>query len=195
MKTKSIIAFAFVMLLAGATFAQENNKRFGFELNAGAIVSTSKPGNSTLNPGYGFEGLLSFGIIPQLGLYGGWGYNRFGADESFTGADVSFKETGYVLGLQFKQALGNSPWSLYLRGAGLYNHIEIENEEGDLLGDTKHEYGFQAAAGVNYALGKNWSIAPGLKFNYLDRDVEIGDVTTNLKHNYLSLRVGIIKKF
>ncbi len=195
MKTKSIFAFTIAMMLCGAIAAQETNKRFGVELNTGVSVSTSKPGNTTLNPGFGFEGLLSYDIITQFGLYGGWGYNRFGADESFAGNEMSFEETGYVLGLQFKQPLGQSPWSVFVRGAGLYNHIEIENKDGDIIGDTKHGFGFQAAAGVNYALGKNWSIAPGLKFNYLDRDVEIEGNTTKLKHNYLSLRVGIIKKF
>ncbi|MBK9290441.1 MAG: porin family protein [Bacteroidetes bacterium] len=195
MKTKSIFAVAIAMMLSGNLFAQEKTNRFGFELNTGASVSTAKPGNATLNPGFGFEGLLSYEIIPQFGLYGGWGYNRFGADESFAGNEVSFEETGYILGLQFRQSLGNTPWSLIVKGAGLYNHIEIENKEGELVGDTGHGFGFQAAAGMNYALGKNWSLAPGIKFNFLDRDVEVEGVNTNLKHHYLSLRLGIVKKF
>lgn len=195
MKTKGLIALLFFALLTGNSFAQDAEKRFGFELSGGASMATSKPGDSKLNTGFGFEGIFHYRFMPHTGVYGGWGWNRFGADNSFAGADVCFEETGYVLGLQFKHPVGSMPLSYYLRAGGLYNHIEIENTDGDIIGNTGHGLGFQLAAGIDYSLGKNWSITPGLKFNYLNRDVEMGGVTTSLNHNYLSLRVGFLKRF
>lgn len=195
MKTKVLITIALISALALSSFAQENEKRFGFELNGGASFATRKLDDANLNTGFGFEGIFHYRFMPHTGVYGGWGWNRFGANKSFAGTDVCFEETGYVFGLQFKHPIGTMPLSYYLRAGGLYNHIEIENEDGDIIGDSGHGLGFQLAAGIDYSLGKNWSITPGLKFNYLSRDVEMGGVTTSLEHNYLSLRVGILKRF
>lgn len=195
MKTKLMLVIACSFLITGTTIAQKNEKRFGIELNAGASLATSKPGDATLNLGFGFEGVLHYRFMPHTGVYAGWGWNRFGAENSFAGADVCFEETGYVLGLQFKHPIGDMPLSYYLRAGGLYNHIEIEDAAGQIIGDTGHGYGFQLAAGVDYYLGKDWSVTPGLKFNALSRDVEMEGMSTSLKHNYLSLRIGIIKRF
>ncbi len=197
MKTKVLFASLLMatFFVSSSIMAQENDKRFGLELSAGASWATSKPGNTKLNTGFGFEGLFHYRFMPHTGVYAGWGWNRFGADESFAGSDVCFEETGYVFGLQFKHPISTWPIAYYLRAGGLYNHIEIENSDGDIIGDTGHGLGFQLAAGIDYSLGKNWSITPGLKFNSLSGDVEIEGVTTSLNHNYLSLRVGIIKRF
>lgn len=197
MKTKVLFASLLMatFFVSSSIMAQENDKRFGLELSAGASWATSKPGNTKLNTGFGFEGLFHYRFMPHTGVYAGWGWNRFGADDSFAGSDVCFEETGYVFGLQFKHPISTWPIAYYLRAGGLYNHIEIENSDGDIIGDTGHGLGFQLAAGIDYSLGKNWSITPGLKFNSLSGDVEIEGVTTSLNHNYLSLRVGIIKRF
>ncbi len=195
MKTKALLILTFCLLITGVLQAQQNGKRIDFELNGGASMATSKPGGTQLNPGFGFEGTFQYRILKHTGIYAGWGWNRFGADNSFAGADVCFEETGYVFGLQFKHPIGSSPLSYYLRAGGLYNHIEIENAAGEIIGDTGHGFGFQLGAGLDYALGKNWSIVPGIKFNYLSMDIEMDGVTTRLNHNYISLKVGVIKRF
>ncbi|MBN2806311.1 MAG: porin family protein [Prolixibacteraceae bacterium] len=195
MKTKALLILSFCFLITGATHARENEKRFGIELNGGASIATSKPGDTQLNPGFGFEGSLHYRILQHTGIYAGWGWNRFGADHTFAGTNVCFEETGYVFGLQFKHPIGSSPISYYLRAGGLYNHIEIENTTGYIIGDTGHGLGFQLGAGIDYNLGKNWSLTPGLKFNSLSRDVEMNGLTTELNHNYLSLKIGIQKRF
>ncbi|MBN2683108.1 MAG: porin family protein [Bacteroidales bacterium] len=195
MKTKGLFALLVFALLSVSSFAQEKNKRFGFELSSGASMPTSKPGEVKLNIGYGFEGVLDYRFMPHAGIYVGWGWNSFGAESSFVGSDVCFEETGYIFGLQFKHPIGTKPLSLFLRAGGLYNHIEIENNTGDIVGDTGHGFGFQIASGIDYSFGKNWSITPGLKFNHLNKGVVVEGVTTNLIHNYIALRIGILKKF
>lgn len=182
-------------LLVGSVMAQNIQKRYGFELSSGLSVATSEPGGAEMNPGFGFEGIFHCRILKQTGLYGGWGWNRFGADASFAGSGVSFEETGYVIGLQHKQPVGKSHLSIYLRAGMLYNHIEIENEDGDITHDTGHGPGFQFAAGIDYPLGKNWSITPGIKFNSLSNETTRESVTTEIDHNYLSFRIGILKRF
>jgi hypothetical protein len=194
MKTKGL-AFVMLVLLSVSSFAQESEKRVGFELNSGLSVATQKINGTSLKPGFGFEGSLHYRFMPHLGVYAGWGWNRFGADESFAGNDVCFEETGYVFGLNFKHPIGNSKTMYYVRVGGLYNHIETENSAGDIIIDSKHGLGYQLAAGVDISLGKNWSFVPGFKFNSLSRDTDIEGVSKQLNYQYISARIGIFKKF
>ena len=195
MKTTKLTVLAMFLLLSLSSFAQESGKRFGIELNGGASIATSKPGDASLNPGFGFEGILHYRFMPHTGIYGGWGWNRFAAESSFAGNDVCFEETGYVFGLQFKHTLGNSAFSYYVRGGGLYNHIETENADGDIINDSGHGFGWQAAGGVEINIGSNWSLTPGVKFNALNRDTHFEGVSKSLKYNYVSFRVGFLKTF
>ncbi len=194
MKTKVLLLTAIMSVFLYSGNAQENEKRFGFEVSTGASMATKKLGGSTLNPGVGFEGIFHYRFMPHLGAYGGWGWNKFGADESFAGSNMDFEETGYVLGLQFKHPIGQRNTSYYLRAGGLYNHIELEND-GDVTHDSKHGFGWQLAGGFDFQLGKNWSLTPGIKFNALNRDVENEGVNVPLELNYLQVRIGILKKF
>ena len=195
MKTKAILLTAIFITSFFCANAQEKQKRFGFELSSGASIATQKLGGAEMNPGFGFEGIFQYRFLEHIGIYGGWGWNRFGADNSFAGNDMCFEETGYVFGLQFKHPIGKGATSYYFRAGGLYNHIEIENADGDITHDSGHGLGWQLAAGFDFNLGKNWSLTPGVKFNSLNRDVENEGVNVPLDLNYLQFRVGILKKF
>jgi len=195
MKTKVFLTLAFFALITFNGIAQENGKRFGFELSGGASFATSKPGEAEMKTGFGFEGIFHYRFMPYTGVYAGWGWNRFSSDNSFAGLNADFEETGYVFGLQFKHPIGRSPLSYYLRAAGLYNHIEIENEAGDIIYDSGHGMGWQVACGLDVNLGKNWSLTPGIKFNSLSRDIDFEGADEQMEFNYLSARIGILKRF
>lgn len=194
MKTK-VLALTLLVVLSVSSFAQVSDKRFGFELNSGLSIATKEIDGASLNPGFGFEGSLHYRFMPHLGAYAGWGWNRFAAENSFAGNDVCFEETGYILGLNFKHPINNSKWSYYARAGALYNHIETENAEGDVINDSKHGFGYQLAAGIDINLGRNWSLTPGLKFNSLSRDTEYEGVSKQLDYQYISARIGIARKF
>lgn len=195
MKTKVIVTLTLLAMLTLSGIAQESEKRFGFELSSGASVATSKPGDAGLNTGVGIEGIFHYRFMPYTGLYAGWGWNRFSSENSFAGMNADFEETGYVFGLQFKHPIGSLPLSYYVRAAGLYNHIEIENEAGDITYDSGHGMGWQLAGGLDVNLGKNWSLTPGIKFNSLSRDIDFEGADEQMDFNYLSFRVGILKRF
>lgn len=194
MKTKALVAVA-ILALTLSSFAQEKEKRFGFEVSGGVSFATSKLGGADLNSGFGGEGIFHYRFMPHTGVYAGWGYNTFSAENSFAGTDIDVEETGYVFGLQYKHPVGVSPVSYYVRAGGLYNHIEIENEAGDITDDTGHGFGWQVAGGVDVPLGRNWSLTPGIKFNSISGDITKESTTTQLDLNYLQLRIGILKKF
>lgn len=194
MKTKKLVTIAIFTMISVIGMAQENEKRFGVELNGGVSFATRELGGLDLNTGFGFEGLFHYRFMPHLGAYAGWGWNKFSTDDAFAGSNVDVEETGYVLGLQFNHPISTSPFSYYVRLGGLYNHLEFE-DGGDVLEDTGHGLGFQIAGGIEVELGSNWSINPGLKFNALSRDIETAGNNTELNLNYINVRVGIIKKF
>ena len=195
-----------VISMAFITVAQNNNKvshatdesnprRWGFEFNLGGSFATQKLASSNLNTGLGFEGIFHYRFLPHTGMYAGWGWNKFSSDNSFAGAHIDFEETGYVYGLQFKHPIKNTAMSYFFRAGGLYNHIEVENKEGDIIGDTGHGTGWQVAAGVEMAISGKWAFSPGLKYNSLSRDIEMDGRTFSLNQNYLSLRVGFLRTF
>jgi opacity protein-like surface antigen len=195
MKTKVILSIALVILVSATTLAQENEKRFGVEINGDVSFVSSDLAGASLNTGLGYEVILQYRFMPFTSVYGGWGYSHFNADESFAGNDIDFEQTGYILGLQFKHPIGNSPVSYFARAGMLYSHIETENNNGDIISDTGHGVGWQAAAGIEVALGKNWSLAPGLKYNWLSGETDFEGATYQLDHRTVSARIGIIKRF
>ena len=194
MKTKGL-ALTVLVLLSMSSFAQETEKRFGFELNSGASIATKKIDDTRLKPGFGFEGTFHYRFMPHMGVYAGWGWNRFGAEESFAGNNVCFEETGYVFGLNFKHPIGTSKLAYYVRAGALYNHIETENSNGDIIIDTEHGFGYQLAGGIDINLGRQWSLTPGLKFNSMSRNTEMEGTSRQLDYQYISARIGIAKRF
>lgn len=196
MKTRIFLTAIVMSLLALTTTAQENFKRFGFEIRPGVSHATTELGDADLKMGLGFETMFEFRFIENASVYAGWGWNKFAADDSFAGTDMDFEETGYVMGLRYTQPLNeDSPVALFARAGAIYNHIEVENTDGDIVEDSGHGWGWQAEAGVDIDLGKNWSLRPGLKYQSLNRDLEFGETTTNVNLNYLSPGVSISKSF
>ena len=195
MKTKRFTVLAIGLILSLTAFAQPIEKKWGFEFNSGASFATNKLADAQLKPGFGFEGLLHYRFMANLGIYGGWGWNKFTTDNSFAGSNTDFEETGYVFGLQYTRPLGNSSHSWFLRGGGLYNHIELENSAGDIIHDSGHGLGWQAAGGLEINLNAKWCLTPMVKFHSLSRNIEFEGSSKNMDLNYFSFRVGIARNF
>jgi hypothetical protein len=82
-----------------------------------------------------------------------------------------------------------------VRAGALYCHIETENNSGDIISDTGHGIGWQGAAGIEVSMGRNWSLAPGLKYNWLSGETGFEGTNYQLDHRTVSARIGIIKRF
>lgn len=189
-----IVTTTFFLILFGMSL-QAQQPKLSFELNTGASYATRSLGGADLNIGGGFEGILHYRIMPHVDLLAGWGWNKFSADASFIGDDVDFEETGYIFGAQFIHPFPMSDLEFYLRANGLYNHLEVENKDGDIIEDTGHGLGLQLAGGIAVPINEHWTFTPGLKFNALNRDLKTDQSEVDLKQRYLSLRVGITYNF
>lgn len=195
MKTLKLLSILILVLFTTNASAQDQGSKFSFELNAGPSIALQELVDTDLKTGGGFEGLLHYRFMPHLGAYAGWGWNKFASEETFAGADVDFEETGYVFGLQFKHPINQTSLSWYVRAGGLYNHIEVENSDGDIIEDTGHGLGFHAGTGLDIQLSNKWSIIPSVAFHSLSRDLDGEGINTTLDLTYLSGRVGILKRF
>lgn len=194
MKTKVFIAMAMLALFSTTTDAQEKEKRFGLEVSGGPSFATREFADG-LRMGYGVEGTIHYRFLPFTGIYAGWGENWFSTETSSSDNNRDYEETGYVLGLQFKYPIKGSRASFFLRAGALYNHIEVENDNGDILEDTGHGPGYQLAGGIDVSLGSGWSLTPGIKFNSLSRETEFEGASGQLDYQYISARIGIMKRF
>jgi len=187
----SIIGIVFTLSLQ-TVHAQSN---LSWEIRAGVDLATQDLGDADLNTGFGFDGILTYQFMEHTSVFGGWGWHRFTSDNSFAGSNMDFEETGYTFGLEFLHPLGNTSMDFYIRGGGIYNHIEVENSNGDITADSDHGLGWQAEAGLAFNLGNKWMLKPGVRYRSLSRDIEVGNITTDIDLTYFNLAVGITRSF
>ncbi len=193
MKPLLTLLLGLVLFLATeTTYAQSP---LSWEIRAGADFATQDLGDADLNTGFGFEGTLAYRFMPHLSAYAGWGWHRFSADDSFAGSSTDFEETGYTFGLQFLHPIGASQTEFFIRGGGIYNHIEVENDAGDITADSGHGLGWQAGTGLAFHLGNKWKLMPGVRYRSLSRDIEIGNITSDIDLTYFELGAGISRSF
>jgi len=174
------------------TIAQD---KWSLEFRPGVNYATQDISDADLGLGFGAELTIAYRFMPHLAAYAGWSYNNFAVDQSFAGPDASFEETGYTFGLQFIHPIGKSDLSYLVRAGGTYNHIEIENNDGDITIDSGHGLGWQAEAGLVIPLNEKFSLLPSIRYRSLNRDIEIENVSTSVDLNYLSVGVGLSWSF
>jgi hypothetical protein len=121
--------------------------------------------------GGGFEATFSYQFIEGFTMYGGWGWNSFQSEagqESF----AHVEETGYRFGIQRIQPLSTTSKLNFLISAGaVWNHLEAENDDGDIIDDSGHGIGWEADLGISIPLSEKWQIVPGVRYHSLSREL------------------------
>lgn len=195
------LAFTLALLLSltvSSALAQGRvltEDRFSIELDADAAFATQDLGTAELGAGFGFEVDLSYRLTPHLWAYAGWGWHHFEADGLLVGMDTDAEETGYTFGLRFAHPLGTSPLGYYVQAGGIYDHIEFEDADSDLAMDTEHGLGWELGVGLVAPLTSKWRLTPGVQYRSLSRDLDIGNVSTDLDLRYVTIRVGFSRTF
>lgn len=195
MKNLIVIIAALLVLSGFNQIAAQTNNRWSLEFRPGVDYATQDILDADLGLGFGAELTIAYRFMPHLAAYAGWSYNNFAVDQSFAGPDASFEETGYTFGVQFIHSIGESTLCYLLRVGGTYNHIEIENNDGDIIIDSGHGLGWQAEAGLVIPLGERFSLLPSVRYRSLNRDIKIENVNTSVDLNYLSVGVGLSWSF
>lgn len=191
---KLLLTIAALMLftLFSQSFAQNS---WSLEFRPGVDYATQDIADADLGIGFGAELTVAYRFMPHLAAYAGWSYNNFAVDQSFAGNDASFEETGYTFGFQFIHPIGESNISYLVRLGGTYNHIEIENNAGDINIDSGHGLGWQAEAGLVIPLSDKFSLLPSVRYSSLNREISINNSNTSVDLNYVSVGAGLSWSF
>ena len=188
MKTRTILLT--LLFMSTSLFAQSQNI-WSLDLRSGASYATQDLGDADLGIGLGYELTIAYKFMPHLAAYGGWGWHQFSADQSFAGSDLDFEETGYTFGLQFIHPIEDSRLNYLVRAGGIYNHIEIENNEGDIIIDSGHGLGWQVEAGLEFKISQQLRLLPSFRYRSLTRDIETSNGNMSVDLNYLSAGLGL----
>jgi len=187
------IVFGIFMLFASQWAVAQEHWRL--EFRPGVAFPTQEMGGADLGTGFGFEGTIAYRFMPHLAGYAGWGWHQFSADQSFAGTDINFEETGYTFGLQFIHPIGTSKLNYLVRAGAVLNHIEAENNDGDIIADSGHGLGWQLGAGLDIPISDRWQLTPSVQYRSLSREIEVDEATTDIDLNYLSLGIGVSWSF
>lgn len=188
---KQLFLVVSFLLFSFYTTAQD---RWAVEIRPQVNFPIQQPDLFDLETGYGFEALLSYKFIPQLGAYAGWGWNSFGIDGEIEGANFEIDETGYSFGLRFNNSLSNS--LSYLIGVGgIYKHLESEDSTGDISGDAAHDLGWEVQGGLIFLPGGGFEITPQVIYRSLTATAEFGSLVTGLDLQYISFAISFAKRF
>ncbi len=195
---KTILSITlFLVVICQTTIHAQGDleRKWGVELRPYIAFPVQDIGGSDLKTGFGSELSFSYRFLPNLSGYLGWSYTRFGSDRAFAGSGTHFEETGYTFGLQYERALGNSPLSIFIRGGGILNHIETEDDNGDIKADSGHGLGWQLGSGLVIPLNERWRLMPGLRYRCLPTDIDINNIEHDADLRYFSLGVSISRNF
>jgi hypothetical protein len=186
-KSKLSVAIGMTILIFSNVCIAQTQDRWNINIRPAVNFPTQKFVDATLNVGFGIEGTIAYWFVPNLSVYAGWGWNKFQADNSFAGNNIDVVETGYRMGLQFRHPIGTSKLQCLAGAGALYNHIEIENNDGDLVNEFKgHDFGWQAEGGIVIPLGESFSLTPSVRYQSLESDVTTGSIKTPTELNYIS---------
>lgn len=193
--TRIMIAITGLTLALQASPADAQD-RWALELRASGALATQDVERENHQNGFGFEGTVRYRFMPHLAVYAGWDWTHFTAGESFAGPDMGLEETGYAFGLRFEHPIsGGSRTAGWARVGGTYNHLELEDADGEIVSDSGHGLGWEAGAGIAVPFGGRWSLTPGIRYRSLSRDLEIGGTTNPVDLQYVAFELGIARHF
>lgn len=176
----------------GTGLAQE---KWTAEFRPGINFPTDNVAGIEAKTGFGFEATIAYEFIQHLEVYAGWGWNRFRGDNGFGASNLDVEETGYTFGFQFIHPIANSSLSYTIKGGAVYNHLEFEDYQGNIVVDSGHGFGWQVAGGLDWGIGNNFHLRPALRYRSLERNLEMEIGNLEAKLNYFSFGVGLAKRF
>jgi len=189
--TLTIVA-ASALLLSGSTVLAQS--RWSAELSGDAAMPTRSFDGADLKAGGGFGLNVRYRFQPHLAAYTGWEWHVQQSSQLLPGETLDLNDTGYGFGLRFEHPL-LARTSYWVRGGGLLNHIELENESGDIIDDTGHGLGWEVGGGLMVPIGARLGLTPGIRYRTLSRDVNVSGTKRASTLSYVSTGLGLAITF
>jgi hypothetical protein len=189
---KRVAVYIAATIVGLFTASELQAQRVAVDLRTTYAAATKKFAGSELGTGLGAGATLVYRFRPQLSAYTGWDWLQLRATESFAGSDMDFEVTGYTLGLRFDNRFIPDSDAVFRIEAGvIYKHVEVVNDEGDLIADSGHEPGFEVAGGLAIPVSEGWRLSPTLRFRSLQPTFEFEGLNTKGALRYAALDFGV----
>jgi hypothetical protein len=184
------------LLLAIGAFAAPAAAQFPVSIEVtGDVAQTTRTfGAADLDTGFGLGVNVRYRFMPHLAAYGGWEWHNSRSSGLVAGQKLDVEDNCYTFGLRFEHPI-TARTGYWVRAGGLYNHIEIENEGGDLVTDSGHGLGWEAGGGLALPLSARLTLTPGVRYRTLTHDVAIGGTTSARTLSYLAVGTGLSFSF
>jgi len=203
---RSCLVLGALVLAPVAPYAQPapTASRFSLEVSGDGALPVSKFRGADLDAGFGLGANVRVRVQQHLLAYAGWEWHRFATNELIVASKNDVEETGYTFGLRFEhpfrgdgtadqgRASGVGYW---VRAGGLYNHVEIENDAGTIIGDTKHGLGWELGGGLTIPMTQRLALTPGVRYRSLTRDLTLGSSTRSATLAQVNAMVGLTIAF
>jgi opacity protein-like surface antigen len=183
------IALMLLVAMSSAGVARAQSP-VGLELRGGAAIPTADLGNAELNNGAGGEFTINYRVMPHVLAYAGWDWFRVTTNTPFMGFDYDVENTGYAFGFQFQHPV-LPKIDYWVRAGGIYNHIEMELDNGDLAMDSGHDLGWEVGGGVRLPITQQLAVTPGVRYRTLSTELSIGSSSVPVDLSYLTAEVGL----
>lgn len=187
---RRIIATTVALLALASAGVAQAQSNIGVEVRGGAGFPTEDLGDASLLIGGGAGLTVNYRFMPHVLAYAGWDWFLFKTDQPFAGAAYDVENTGYAFGLQFQHPVvpGIGYW---VRAGGTYQHIELEDDDGDVVADSGHELGWEAGGGVRVMLGRGFALTPGVRYRRLATELAVGQTSVPVDLAYVTAEIGL----
>ncbi|HSU16486.1 outer membrane protein [Longimicrobium sp.] len=197
-KLRTILAPALVLSAALATAAHAQSPLpITLEVRGGAGIPTGDF-NDGISTGWNIGGSVRYDFTPIVAAYVGFDHFSFATDgEDNEGVDVGVDDNAFRGGVRANVPLvgmtGISPW---VEGGIVVAKTGINASDGStsLTINSDWGIGFEAGAGLSFAVAPRVSINPGVYYRQHKADFSDEDDTENpgsADVNYFALEIGI----
>lgn len=187
-KTLGLLSLVATAAFAAPAAAQiPNVTPFSFEVRAGGAFPTGDFGEDSgddsgdVKSGYTLGANATFHLMPLIGIYGGYTYNRFGL-ENLNSVDAV--DQGIDLGVRLAIPTPLIPIDPYVKAGLVYHRLGLEGptDGEDFITDSDSSLGFEVGAGIGLGIGPKLSFTPQVTYTRYEPKFDGEGIDLNVEH-------------
>jgi opacity protein-like surface antigen len=187
-KTLGLLSLVAATAFAAPLAAQlPNVTPFSFEVRAGGAFPTGDfaedDGDDTggIETGYTVGANVTFHLMPMIGIYGGYTYNKFGVDGD---DNTDVVDQGFNAGVRLAIPTPLIPIDPYVKAGVVFNQLELSGTDGGVTAsvESDRKLGFEVGAGIGLGLGPKLSFTPQVTYTKYNAEFDGIGVEQDVEH-------------
>ena len=175
--TGIVTAVVLAVAAGSAAPAAAQDSPLSIEGRTGVTIPMGDLSDAGAEPGLIF-GVDAFYVVGEVvSVYGGWGYHQFSCDDCI--ADVTAAGPRAGVKILYPVPGAATPW--------FRTGLTFNSAEGLADVSSDRAVGFEAGAGIDYALSPRLSVTPAVRYAFFDADFGAVEPT----FSYLTLDLGL----